>query len=126
MEHLEALVHGSRPEAALGELAQATASDPLDEPGWVAYVVALHRSQRQAEALDAVSRARRALAEVGLDPGAALVAAQAEVLAAEAPAPAQPRLVARGTGPALHAQRRDGVRRPLGRAAPTCSCSTRR
>jgi pimeloyl-ACP methyl ester carboxylesterase len=88
MEHLEALVHGSRPEAALGELAQATASDPLDEPGWVAYVVALHRSQRQAEALDAVSRARRALAEVGLDPGPALVAAQADVLAAGAPTPA--------------------------------------
>ncbi len=90
MEHLEALVHGSRPEAALGELAQATASDPLDEPGWVAYVVALHRTERRAEALDAVSRARRALADVGLDPGPALVAAQADVLAAEAPAPRAP------------------------------------
>ena len=86
MEHLEALVRGTRPETALGELAQATAADPLDEPGWVAYVVALHRSQRQAEALDAVRRARRALAEVGLDPGPALVAAQADVLA-EAPTP---------------------------------------
>jgi pimeloyl-ACP methyl ester carboxylesterase/DNA-binding winged helix-turn-helix (wHTH) protein len=87
-EHLEAISRGRHPEAALGELARATARDPLDEPGWVAYVVALHRSQRQAEALDAVSRARLALADVGLDPGPALVAVQAEVLAAERSVPA--------------------------------------
>jgi pimeloyl-ACP methyl ester carboxylesterase/DNA-binding SARP family transcriptional activator len=88
-EHLESVSLGSHPEAALGELAQATSRDPLDEPGWVAYVVALHRSQRQAEALDAVSRARHALAEVGLDPGSALAAAQAAVFAADAPSPAR-------------------------------------
>jgi pimeloyl-ACP methyl ester carboxylesterase/DNA-binding SARP family transcriptional activator len=88
-EHLEAVVRGTRPETALGELARATAADPLDEPGWVTYVTALHRSQRQAEALDAVRRARAALGEVGLDPGPALVAAQASVLRVEpAPPPA--------------------------------------
>jgi pimeloyl-ACP methyl ester carboxylesterase/DNA-binding SARP family transcriptional activator len=84
-EHLHAEAMGAHPEAALGELARITAADPLDEPGWVAYVLALHRSHRQAEALAAVARARRGLAEVGLSPGPALAAAQAAVLAADVP-----------------------------------------
>jgi pimeloyl-ACP methyl ester carboxylesterase/DNA-binding SARP family transcriptional activator len=88
-EHLEAVVLGSRPEDALGELARLTADDPLDEPAWVLHVRALHRVGLQADALAAVARARGALASVGLDPGPALVAAQAAVLAGPAvPGPA--------------------------------------
>lgn len=80
-EHLEMVTRGSRPQDALGELSRLTASEPLDEPTWVQFVTALHASGRQAEALDAVTRARAALAEIGLDPAQALRAAQAAVLA---------------------------------------------
>lgn len=84
-EHLEAVVRGSRPEDALGELARLTAADPLDEHTWVQYVTGLHRAGRQVEALEAVARARECLTEVGLDPGPALRAAQAAVLAGPDP-----------------------------------------
>ena len=63
---------GTDPGSGLGELEQLTATDPLDEPLWVHYVRALHRAGRQTEALRAAATARGALAEVGLEPGAAL------------------------------------------------------
>ncbi len=78
-EHLQAVVRGSTPSDALGELARLTADDPLDEPAWALYVTGLHRAGLQADALAAVARAREALADVGLDPGPDLVAAQASV-----------------------------------------------
>ncbi|MBB4741516.1 DNA-binding SARP family transcriptional activator [Actinoplanes octamycinicus] len=84
-EHLGCLAAGADPGAALGELEQLTAADPLDEPLWVHYVRALHRAGRQTEALRAVATARAALVEMGLDPSAALRDAQAEVLRAPAP-----------------------------------------
>ncbi|HKD99299.1 MAG TPA: alpha/beta fold hydrolase [Micromonosporaceae bacterium] len=80
-EHLACLVAGTDPAQAIGELEQLTAADPLDEPLWVHYVHALHRVGRQTEALRAVSTARAALVEVGLEPSSALRDAQAEVLA---------------------------------------------
>ncbi len=90
-EHLETVVRGSRPGDALGELARLTTDDPLDEPAWVLYVTGLHRAGLQAAALTAVARARNALAEVGLDPGPELEAAQASVLAGSAaPRPVSP------------------------------------
>lgn len=79
-EYLAAVAAGSDPAAALGELAAITAADPTDESAWVDYVVALHRSNRQAEALETVDRARRALRAIGLDPGPALRDVQARVL----------------------------------------------
>ena len=85
-EHLEAVVRGSRPADALGELARLTADDPLDEPAWVLFVTASHRVGLQADALAAVSRARTALADVGLDLGPELRAVQASVLAGPAAA----------------------------------------
>ncbi|MDL9948264.1 BTAD domain-containing putative transcriptional regulator [Gordonia sp. ABSL11-1] len=88
-EYLASVARGSQPGRALGELAAITSSDPLDESSWVDYVVALSRSNRQAQALAAVSRARRALLDVGLDPGSALAAAHARVLSGLEP-PAQP------------------------------------
>lgn len=95
-EHLDAVVRGSRPADALSELARLTVDDPLDEPVWVLYVNGLHRVGLQADALTAVASARRALAEIGLDPGPELEAAQANVLAG--PAAARPSFPPSPTG----------------------------
>ncbi|MFI5889953.1 BTAD domain-containing putative transcriptional regulator [Actinoplanes sp. NPDC051513] len=89
-EHLGCLAAGSDPGAALAELEQLTAADPLDEPLWVLYVRALHRAGRQTEALRAAATARAALVDVGLDPSAALHEAQAEVLRPAPPSRAAP------------------------------------
>jgi DNA-binding SARP family transcriptional activator len=62
-------------EALLGE-------QPLREERWRLFALALYRSHRQADALAALRRARAHLAdELGVDPGAALRALEAEVLA---------------------------------------------
>jgi pimeloyl-ACP methyl ester carboxylesterase len=94
-EHLACLVEGDDPAQAIGELQQLTIASPLDEPLWVHLVRALHRLGRQTEALQAVSAARAALIEVGLEPTAALRDAQAAVLAqrpvrSPEPAPTRP------------------------------------
>lgn len=80
-DHLEAVSRGTHPTRALGELASLTAAEPLAETVRVHYVRALYRSGRQTEALRACHSARRALAEVGLEPGSALLAIEAELLA---------------------------------------------
>ena len=69
------------------------AEEPLREERWRLLALALYRSHRQADALDALRRARTMLAdELGVDPGPALRALEAEVLA-QSPtldAPARP------------------------------------
>ncbi|MFF5079176.1 BTAD domain-containing putative transcriptional regulator [Actinoplanes sp. NPDC000266] len=87
-EHLGCLAAGADPGSALGELERLTAADPLDEPLWTLYVRALNRAGRPTEALRAAATARAALVEVGLDPPAALSAAQTEVLRPEVLRPA--------------------------------------
>jgi DNA-binding SARP family transcriptional activator/pimeloyl-ACP methyl ester carboxylesterase len=82
IEHLAALIDGTHPSDALPDLHAATAEDPLDERLWELFVLALHRCGRQADALRAFQDARIALADAGLDPGPALRAAEAAVLAA--------------------------------------------
>ena len=104
-EHLECVTTGSDPGSGLGELAELTATDPLDESLWVNYVRALRRTGRQTEALRAVVTARGALAGVGLEPGAALRASEAEIFDGD-PVPSSP-----GTRPT------DGTR-PTGGARP--------
>ena len=81
-------------DAALlvGELEAMVVDDPLREERWRLLVLALYRSQRQADALSALRRARTILAEeLGVDPGPALRSLEAEVLAQsptlDAPAP---------------------------------------
>lgn len=67
------------------------ADQPLREDAWVLLVRALLQSSRAAEALRAAARCRRQLASVGLDPGHALVEAEAQALqvrAADVPATA--------------------------------------
>jgi DNA-binding SARP family transcriptional activator len=71
-------------DAALlvGDLEALVAEDPLREERWRLLVLALYRAQRQADALAALRRARELLAdELGVDPGPALRALEAEVLA---------------------------------------------
>ncbi|HEY7044047.1 MAG TPA: BTAD domain-containing putative transcriptional regulator, partial [Nocardioidaceae bacterium] len=56
--------------------------EPLREERWRLLVLALYRAHRQADALAALRRARSTLAdELGVDPGPALRALEAEVLA---------------------------------------------
>ena len=66
----------------VGELEALVADDPLREERWRLLVLALYRSQRQADALSALRRARATLAdELGVDPGPALRSLESEVLA---------------------------------------------
>jgi DNA-binding SARP family transcriptional activator len=73
---------------ALGLAAQAVpdlqahvSGYPWREEAWRLLALALYRSGRQAEALDAIRRARSLLAtELGLDPGPALAALEAGIL----------------------------------------------
>ncbi|MGN6245467.1 MAG: BTAD domain-containing putative transcriptional regulator, partial [Motilibacteraceae bacterium] len=61
---------------------QLVAAAPLREERWRLLALALYRSHRQADALAALRRARALLAdELGVDPGPALRAVEAEVLA---------------------------------------------
>jgi DNA-binding SARP family transcriptional activator/DNA-binding CsgD family transcriptional regulator len=75
------------------EIEGMVADDPLREERWRLLVLALYRAHRQADALAALRRARTTLSEeLGVDPGPALRALEAEVLA-QSPsldAPARP------------------------------------
>ncbi|WP_171074567.1 AfsR/SARP family transcriptional regulator [Nonomuraea basaltis] len=80
----------------VGEIEQLVAAHPMREAAWGLLAVALYRSQRQGEALDALRRARRILAdELGVDPGPELRRIEAAVLRHEpsldaTPAPGKP------------------------------------
>ncbi|MEV4514061.1 BTAD domain-containing putative transcriptional regulator, partial [Dactylosporangium sp. NPDC049525] len=72
----------ARGEAAVtvAELESLVAAAPLREERWRLLILALYRSHRQADALAALRRARQLLAdELGIDPGPALRALEAEV-----------------------------------------------
>jgi DNA-binding SARP family transcriptional activator len=65
----------------VSELEALLADDPLREERWRLLVLALYRSQRQADALEALRRARQTLADtLGVDPGPRLRALEREVL----------------------------------------------
>ncbi|MFJ6795604.1 ATP-binding protein [Streptomyces sp. NPDC091268] len=89
---LEAALALGEAEAALPELAALCAGQPLDEPLQALRIRALRDAGRPAEALAAYEEVRRDLAgRLGTDPGPALRALHAELLApAPAPAPAAP------------------------------------
>jgi DNA-binding SARP family transcriptional activator len=64
------------------EIEALVAAEPLREERWRLLALAYYRSHRQADALAALRRAREKLAEeLGVDPGPALRAVEAEVLA---------------------------------------------
>ncbi|MBL7499933.1 AAA family ATPase [Frankia sp. CNm7] len=78
------------------EIEALVAEQPLREERWRLLVLALYRSHRQGDALGALRRARAVLAdELGVDPGPALRALEAEVLShAPSLVPTSPSLVA--------------------------------
>ena len=65
----------------IGEIEELVAEHPLRERPWGLLMLALYRSGRQAEALDAYRRARRTLVEeIGIEPGAWLRGIEAAML----------------------------------------------
>ena len=90
------------------EIEGLVADDPMREERWRLLVLALYRAHRQADALAALRRARTTLSEeLGVDPGPALRALEAEVLA-QSPAldaPARPAAVATAGVPTPRAGR---------------------
>ncbi|WP_409467290.1 BTAD domain-containing putative transcriptional regulator [Streptomyces sp. HC307] len=85
------LATGAAREAAV-DLEAHVAAHPWREDGWVLLATALDRSGRRGDALQALRRARRTLAEeLGTDPGPALARAEAQILkGSPAAAAAQP------------------------------------
>jgi DNA-binding SARP family transcriptional activator/ABC-type transport system substrate-binding protein len=78
---LEAELADGRDAELVGELEALTARNPFRETLWAELMLALYRSGRQVEALDAFDRARRILAEeLGLEPGQALKQLQSQIL----------------------------------------------
>ncbi len=72
------------PAGVVGPLVELTQAHPFREGLWVALVLALARSGRQADALTAYRRARdRLVGELGIDPGERLRAAETRVLAGD-------------------------------------------
>jgi DNA-binding SARP family transcriptional activator len=79
---LEALLALGREHEAIAELERLTAEHPVRERLWQLLMLALYRCDRQADALAAFARAREHLVgELGIEPGPALRALQAAVLA---------------------------------------------
>ena len=67
---VQALLGTAQPERALGELVGLLADHPYRERLWGQRMLALYRSGRQSEALQAFADARAVLAEeLGIDPG---------------------------------------------------------
>ena len=100
---LEARLRLGDAAMVIGELEALVAEDPLREERWRLLALALYRAHRQAGALAALRRARETLAEeLGVDPGPALRALEAEVLAQsptlDGPAP-PPRRTCRAWSP---------------------------
>ena len=66
---------------AVPDLRAHVSGHPWREDAWRLLALALYRSERQAEALDVIRRARSLLAaELGLDPGPALATLEADIL----------------------------------------------
>ncbi|MFT7838937.1 BTAD domain-containing putative transcriptional regulator [Saccharothrix sp. BKS2] len=82
-----------RCEEVIADLRRLTARHPLRERFWSQLMVALHRADRQADALDAYRQAATVLArELGVDPGEPLRAVHRAILAGDQapPRPVEP------------------------------------
>jgi transcriptional activator len=95
-----AVRRGTRPGPAGGHhrrTAALTAAHPLRETFHRQWLLALHRTHRQAEALAAFHALRRTLVEeLGVEPGAAVQAAYREILTDPPPVAAPPATAAPG------------------------------
>ncbi|MFD8597950.1 BTAD domain-containing putative transcriptional regulator [Kitasatospora sp. NPDC059646] len=84
-----------RHAAVVADLGKYTAEQPLSERGWELLALALYRSGRQADALEALRTARRLLAEeLGVDPGPSLRRLESALLAQDESAAPPPRRAA--------------------------------
>ena len=122
-ERIEADLTLGRHADLVGELEVLIAEHPQRERLREQLMLALYRSGRQAEALDAYREARAALDELGIEPGAALRRLEKQILTQDpALQPARERLFAAGQGDRIPASRRARadaavpVRRPRARA----------
>jgi predicted ATPase/DNA-binding SARP family transcriptional activator len=96
---LDALLQLGRHREVLLEAQSLAAAHPLRERFHAQRALALHRSERQGEALDVLRSVRRMLAdELGLDPGRPLQALEQQILRRD-PALAGPAAALRATGP---------------------------
>jgi DNA-binding SARP family transcriptional activator len=86
-ERIETDVELGHPADVVPELEALTGEHPLRERLWHLLMLALSRSGRTAEALQAYTTARAALDELGLEPGEDLRRLQGEILRGEAKAP---------------------------------------
>ncbi|WP_238010086.1 BTAD domain-containing putative transcriptional regulator [Dactylosporangium sp. AC04546] len=106
------------------ELEALVAEEPLREKRWRLLVLALYRAHRQGDALAALRRARQTLSEqLGVDPGPALRALEAEVLAQAPSLDPAPVVV---TPPAPTAEAAPAAPAPPAPPAPTTVVEERR
>jgi DNA-binding SARP family transcriptional activator/ABC-type oligopeptide transport system substrate-binding subunit len=115
-EQLDADLAVGRHAEIVGELESLAARNPFRERLWAQLMLALYRSGRQGEALNAFDRARRVLAEeLGLEPGQALRQLQRQILqqdpSLEPEAPPPPPGVAEPPTPPRPAEHVPGRRR---------------
>jgi YVTN family beta-propeller protein len=81
-DRIEADLTVGRGTELVGELERLVAAEPLRERLWAQLMLALYRSGRQAEALDAYRRARQTLvSELGIEPGPELRDLELRILA---------------------------------------------
>lgn len=93
---IDAELRCGRHRELIPELTALTAEHPLREQHWAQLAVALYRSDRQADALDALERARDQLAgTLGIDPGIRLRELHRQILSAD------PALTTAGDHPAV-------------------------
>jgi YVTN family beta-propeller protein len=93
-DRIEADLTAGRGTELVGELERLIAAEPLRERFWAQLMLALYRSGRQAEALDAYRRARQTLvSQLGIEPGPELRDLERRILAHDptlGPAPRVP------------------------------------
>ena len=100
-DRIDAELTVGRSADLVDELERLVAANPLREHLWAQLMLALYRSGRQADALDAYRRARKTLvSELGLEPGPALRELERQVLAQDPALDPEPQPVARARRPA--------------------------
>ena len=80
MDRIEAELARGHPTELVGQLETLVSEHPFQERLWAELMLALYRSGRQADALDAYRRAREQLDELGIEPSPQLKQLQAQIL----------------------------------------------